>query len=170
MRVSYYIIDSLVKMAINFCSKENLTNTFYFAKNQTEQNCGCVSCIRRCCKPGFVYKQRFCYGNSTDSLEVSLYINQTSLVSVLDDNNDHFIVGVPKCIMFRLNFPEDEFYIQQDTKDVWIPKYNTFYNNNWYCVDELNKFTPFLCFSSTSRNNVPVAQKIQTLNTVGTYL
>lgn len=171
IKVSFFHASSLSKTrAMNFCFKDNLTQASYFAKNQTEQNCGCVSCIRRCCKPGFIYRAKFCYGNSNDKLNVSVYKNKTNLVKVLDDSNEHFIVGVPKCDMFRLRFPEEEFYIQEDTKDVWIPEYEKFYNSNRYCVDELNGFTPLLCFtftSNSSSNTLPVDQKIDTSNTVG---
>lgn len=156
---------------MNFCTKENSTVFFYFAKNQTDQNCGCVFCIRRCCKPGFVYKQKRCYQNSSDSLEVPVYVNKTRFVNVLDDRMDHFVVGVPKCVMFRLNFPEEEFFIQQDTKAAWIPKYNKFYDSDRYCVDETKKFTPFLCFSSLSRtSDVQVLHKILPFTTAGMYL
>lgn len=153
-------------MAVNFCFKDNFTQT-YFAKNQTEQNCGCEPCIRRCCKPGFTYKMRFCYGNSTDKLNIPLYTNKTNLVKVLDDSYEHFVVGVPKCLMFRLSYPEEGFYIQERTKDVWIPKFEKFYNSSRYCLDELNGFTPFLCFTSPSPRTVPLDQKIDTSNTVG---
>lgn len=151
-------------MALNLCSKENLMNTSYLAKAQREQNCGCVFCIRRCCKPGFIYKRRYCYANSSEVLNVSVYRNKTNLAKVLENSYENFIVGVPKCQMFKLNFPEEKFYIQDDTKAVWVPLYNKFYNNSRYCVDEFNGFTPYLCFTSTSRTTEPIPQKNIFLN------
>lgn len=153
-----------MNMAMNLCMKENFRNFSYLAKIQPDQNCGCVSCIRRCCKPGFIYKKSYCHANSIDVLKVSVYSNKTHLVNMLEDSYENFIVGVPKCKMFRLNFPEEEFYVQRDTKDVWVPQYNKFYNNSRYCVDEFSEFTPYLCFSSTSRSAETIEQKIYVFN------
>lgn len=156
-------------MPMNSCLKEKFSNTSsYVAKEQMEQNCGCVSCIRRCCKPGFIYRKQVCYRNSSNLLKLPIYNNKTNFVKILENSSKHFIVGTPNCILFRLNYSE-EFYIQEETKDVWIPTFNKSYNNNQYCVDELNGFTPLLCFSSTSRSTVPIAQQINPANTVGMY-
>lgn len=133
---------------MDLCSKKNNSELFnYFARNFSERNCGCFSCIRRCCKPGFVYKSQFCYGNSTNFLEVPVYSNKTISVTVLS-SIVNFVIGVPDCVLFRLDFPTEKFYVQHNTKDVWIPNYNKFYSNNQYCIDELNGFTPFLCFGN----------------------
>lgn len=132
---------------MELCSSEIFTQNFsYFASNFSDQNCGCNSCIRRCCKPGFVYRQQFCYYNSSDFLKVSVYTNTTVLVNILS-GIENFLIGVPNCVLFRLNYPSEEFYIQSESKDVWVPTYNKFYNSNRYCVDELDGFTPFLCFN-----------------------
>lgn len=145
-------------MELNLCIKENLMNTSYFAIAQPEKNCGCVSCIRRCCKPGFTYKAKYCHGNSSEVMNVSVYTNKTDLVKILENSYENYIVGVPKCVMFKLTFPND-FYIQDDTKEVWVPQYNKFYNNTRYCVDEFHGFTPYLCFASTSRSVEPIPEK-----------
>lgn len=169
--LSYYIVlflssfNEVFQTVMDLCSRESYIEDFlYSTRNVSDQNCGCYSCIRRCCKPGFIYRNQFCYNNSSDNLVVPIYKNRTILVNVLS-NIEPFSVGVPNCVMFRLNFPDEEFYIQNDSKDVWVPTYNKFYNSNRYCVDELNGFTPFLCFSSSTRQSDD--QHVTQLNTLG---
>lgn len=164
LKFSFVSLSYLSEMAMNLCIKENSSNSSYLAKFQSDQNCGCISCIRRCCKPGFIYRQGYCLGSSSDVLDISLYVNKTNFVNVLQDNYENFIVGVPKCKMFRLNYPKQEFYIQSSNKDVWIPEYNKFYNNSWYCLDEYKGFSAFLCFSGTFYSDLPVVEKIDVLD------
>lgn len=155
---------------MNVCIKENgIINASYAVEIQNERNCGCVSCIRRCCKPGFIYKQKYCYGNSTYSLNLSLYADKDVFVRRLENNGEHFIVGPPKCVMFKLKFPQDEFYIQESSKDVWVPKYKKFYNSNRYCVDEQNGLTPLLCFSDQKQTIQSAEQNVQNLYSTGMY-
>lgn len=155
-------------MAADNCTQSSFNRSSYVAADEPEENCGCYSCIRRCCRPGYIYKNLSCWRSFSDMLKVSVYTNKTRLVKVLDETNRHFLVGVPKCSMFRLNVSIEKFYIQEDTKDVWVPHYNKYYNNSWYCVDGLNEFTPFLCFSSQWTNEAPIIRNIDSSNTVGT--
>lgn len=94
-------------------------------------------------------------------MEAPVYSNKTILVNVLLEI-EAFLVGVPDCVLFRLDFPTEEFYIQSDSKNVWVPTYNKFYNSDRYCVDELNGFTPFLCFTNATQTGY-----ITESNTVG---
>lgn len=148
----------------------------YFAANQTRKRCHFTSCIRRCCKAGYIYMKKMCYANSSDILTVSLYVNKTTLVDVWNDSYKHFSVGGPNCTKFRINFPNEEFYIQEETKEAWVPKFNKSYNSSWYCVDESNGFTPFLCFTNpiefVDNLNDPLTagQQVDKINTIGMYL
>lgn len=162
----FLVLFNELSKSMNICTRENFNKvSSYFARNVSEQNCGCQRCIRRCCKPGFTYRQQFCYGNSNESLTVPVYTNMTILVNVLS-GIENFVVGTPDCVLFRLDFPSEEFYIKNDNKDVWVPQYNRFYNSNRYCVDELNGFTPFLCFTSIIRQE-PEGLTLDETDTLG---
>lgn len=161
---SFLAILLITRVKMDMCSREDYDEFPYFAKNVSEQNCGCSSCIRRCCKPGYTYSQRYCHANSNDTLLVPVYRNKLILVDTLFEI-ENFVVGVPDCVMFRLDYPDEEFFIQNEGKDVWVPMYNQFYNNSRYCVDEMNGFTPFLCFSSLTRGTE--GQTVHESNTLG---
>lgn len=131
---------------LNLCSTENSTEMSYFAKNQTSQTCGCETCLRRCCKPGYIYKQQYCHRASKDILNVTIYTGKTTFVQNLH-NVELFQVGLPACPgMFRVNSSVDMFYMQTDYS-VWVPKYQKFYSAERYCVDEYGGATLFLCFT-----------------------
>lgn len=135
-------------VSIDLCSKEHSSVRFYNPKNELTQNCGCErNCIRKCCKPGYVLGRKYCFKNTSEPFIVSMYANKTNPVYQVDEDYsmDNFIVGRLECSYFRLNYPEEEFYLQRDGR-AWVPMYDEFFGNNEYCIDEMNGFTPFMCF------------------------
>lgn len=128
--------------------------------NQSEKNCGCQNCIRRCCKPGYyrLLGTKYCLKNNTESsLKVPVYSDKTKFVKNVEEITN-FIVGPIYCEYFNLNYPLEEFYIQE-SGTVWVPFFDQFFNNDFYCVDEANGLTPILC--------IPTEQ--ETVNAYGMY-
>lgn len=131
---------------------DNATETSYFAKNQTSQKCGCETCLKRCCKPGFVYRKQFCHRELKQLLNVSIYTAKTTFVKKIV-NIGEFEVGLPPDCpngMFRVNSSIDKFYVQTD-HSVWVPKYQKYYEDGRYCLDSSDGITLFLCFKSEKK-------------------
>lgn len=134
---------------------DNSTETSYFAKNVTTQKCDCKTCLRRCCKPGYVYGKKYCHRISSDMLNVTLFTDKTIFVTKIVDIK-RFSVGLPECsAMFLVNSFIDKFYIQTDYS-VWIPTYNKFNSSDRYCVDAKNGFSFYLCFPEKSHSKFTV--------------
>lgn len=137
------------------CSMDNSAGMSYFAQNVSTQKCECKTCLRRCCKPGYVYSKYYCHWMVSDILNVTLYTNKTVFDTQIVDIK-RFSVGFPECsAIFLLNSSIDKFYIQTDYS-VWIPTYKKFYSSDRYCVDANNGFSFYLCFSEKSHSKFTI--------------
>lgn len=152
--ISHLVLLSLVTEMFTFdvCTEDNSTEIrSYYAKNVTTKHCGCEveSCVRKCCKPGFFYREKNCLrNNSTDLFKIPVHVNKTVPTSELGKDG-RFLVGLMNCRYFRINplLPNEKFYVQEDGT-TWVPIYREFYKNSEYCVDELFGASILLCFPS----------------------
>lgn len=128
------------------------TDDSYNWKNKTDQNCGCINCIRKCCKPGYikVLGSPLCVWNASKySFKVPVYKNKFDFVEDAEDFR-RFVVGPIRCEYLNLKYPLEQFYVQIDG-NVWVPIYERYFNNKHYCVDENDGFTPLLCLPPENR-------------------
>lgn len=130
--------------------KNSSGTSSYYARNIT-QKCEFKNCLRRCCKPGYIYRKNYCHRTFSDILNVTLYTKKTIFVKEVIDIK-RFSIGFPDCsAIFLVNSSINKYYIQTDYS-VWISKYQNYYSSDRYCVDTNMGFSFFLCFPEKSHN------------------
>lgn len=112
------------------------------------QKCGCVQCIRKCCKLGYYLgHNRTCFKlQSPQDFRLEVYRNEHYLKQL---NQNDFQIGVLQCRYFALNRddPSDEFRVQVDG-NLWLPAVNFSYKSSEYCVDQRDNLTVFACLDT----------------------
>lgn len=144
----FFILNTELN-GFDLCSPINENSTeidSYVWKNESVKNCGCQNCIRKCCKLGYyrLLNTKYCVKNNTgQSFRVPVHTEKTKFLQNVEELNN-FIVGPIYCEYFALNYPREEFYLQEDG-GAWVPTFERYFNNYAYCVDEANGFRPLLC-------------------------
>lgn len=144
------VLLTLVNEIVTFdlCGGDSSKEIVSYPRNAKSQRCACDAnkCVRKCCKMGFSLDGAFCVkSNSSDIFKVPFYTNETVAVGVLEIRED-LKVGLMECPFYLLNSsnPEDSYYVQENG-DLFV--YSEFVGNDFYCLDDLDGFRVFLCFS-----------------------
>lgn len=148
MTMTMFSSQTFALSSLDLCTTDNSSILSYYARNLTSQKCGCDICLRKCCKPGYLYKRGSCYRNSSDVFKVNLYTEKKYFIKQITNVKD-FQVGVPECSgVYRVNHS----FIQTDYS-VWIPDFKKVYDPSRYCIDEAGGYSLFLCFNDKKKNN-----------------
>lgn len=127
-------------LSVDLCDPTTQNVTSY--QSMMTQKCGCVQCIRKCCKEGFYLgKNRTCFKlEKPQKFQLDVY--ETNL-KVKDFG---FEIGVLQCRFFALNPNDssDKFLVKKDGT-LHLPVVDLTYQNSDYCVDQRNNLTVFVC-------------------------
>lgn len=110
------------------------------------QKCGCVQCIRKCCKAGYYLgHNRTCFKlQSPRDFQLEVY-RERQFVKHLSD----FQIGVLECVYFSLKRDDlDDEFLVQENGNLWLPAVHFSFKNSEYCVDQRDNLTVFVCFDT----------------------
>ncbi|XP_023018887.2 G-protein coupled receptor Mth2 isoform X6 [Leptinotarsa decemlineata] len=166
--LSFVLIISCEASSKDLCKfGDGAIGETYVSRDVPPQNCGCDPelCVRKCCKMGYFLRRSICTRNSSSSFKAPVFTNKTNFLGEIA-NVEGFLIGIIDCQVFKLDKskPTDQYYVQDDGR-LWVPSFQTFYENDRYCIDELDGLTAFVCFNENPPE-IPIRPD-QELNVLG---